>query len=72
MISRQISRDKIHLIKAFERRKSEERKRLGWNMKQQLVKSDDRIHTDAVREMLNAVFIHALMDKKSKRLRAKL
>jgi hypothetical protein len=43
---------KIYLIKEFQRLKVVEQKQLGWDVKRQLTKINDRIHTDAVKESL--------------------
>lgn len=43
---------KIYLIKEFERLKEEEQKRLGWDIKRNLVKINYRVHTDAIKENL--------------------
>ena len=43
---------KIYLIKEFERLKDEEQKRLGWDIKRNLVKINYRVHTDAIKENL--------------------
>lgn len=45
---------KLYLIKEFQRLKSEEneRLRLGWNVKRELVKINYKIHTDAIKENL--------------------
>ncbi|WP_455598410.1 KilA-N domain-containing protein [Cloacibacillus sp.] len=43
---------KIYLIQEFERLKSEEQKRLGWDIKRNLTKINYRIHTDAIKSNL--------------------
>jgi hypothetical protein len=43
---------KIYLIKEFERLKSEEQERLGWDIKRNLAKINYRVHTDAIKENL--------------------
>ena len=49
---------KLYLIKEFQRLKGEEQKQLGWDIRRNLTKINYRIHTDAIRENLNAVFIN--------------
>jgi len=49
---------KIYLIKEFQRLKDEEQKQLGWDIRRNLTKINYRIHTDAIKENLNAVFIN--------------
>ena len=48
---------KLYLIKEFPRLKGEEQKQLGWDIRRNLAKINYRIHTDAIRENRNAVFI---------------
>ncbi len=43
---------KLYLIKEFERLKEEEQKKLGWDIKRNLVKINYRIHTDAIKNNL--------------------
>src|SRR3989338_5080990 len=43
---------KLYLIKEFQRLKEEEQKKLGWDIKRNLVKINYRIHTDAIKENL--------------------
>jgi hypothetical protein len=43
---------KLYLIKEFQRLKDEERRRLGWDIKRNLVKINYRIHTDAIKAHL--------------------
>ena len=54
---------KIYLIKEFERLKAEEMKQLGWDIKRNLAKINYRIHTDVIKENLNAVFINEGMSQ---------
>ena len=49
---------KLYLIKEFQRLKDEEQKQLGWDIRRNLAKINYRIHTDAIRENRNAVFIN--------------
>jgi hypothetical protein len=49
---------KLYLIKEFLRLKDEEQKQLGWDIRRNLAKINYRIHTDAIREKRNAVFIN--------------
>ena len=44
--------DARHLVKEFERLKTEEMKQLGWDIKRNLAKINYRIHTDAIKENL--------------------
>jgi hypothetical protein len=48
----------IYLIKEFQRLKDEEQKQLGWDIHRNLAKINYRIHTDAIKENLNAMFIN--------------
>ena len=48
---------KLYLIKEFQRLKDEEQKQLGWDIHRNLAKINYRIHTDAIKENRNAVFI---------------
>jgi hypothetical protein len=43
---------KLYLVKEFERLKTEETKRLGWDIKRNLAKINYRIHTDAIKTNL--------------------
>jgi hypothetical protein len=43
---------KLYLIKEFQRLKEDEQKKLGWDIRRNLVKINYRIHTDAIRENL--------------------
>lgn len=43
---------KLYLIKEFQRLKEEERKSLGWDIRRNLAKINDRIHTDAIQQHL--------------------
>ena len=43
---------KLYLIKEFERLKEEEQKKLGWDIKRNLVKINYRIHTNAIKNNL--------------------
>lgn len=43
---------KLYLIKEFQRIKSDELERLGWDIRRNLVKLNYRIHTEAIREAL--------------------
>ena len=43
---------KLYLIKEFERLKKEEQEKLGWDIKRNLAKINDRIHTDAIKNNL--------------------
>jgi hypothetical protein len=43
---------KLYLIKEFQRIKSDELERLGWDIRRNLVKLNYRIHTEAIRETL--------------------
>ena len=49
---------KLYLKKEFQRLKDEERKQLGWDIRRNLTKINYRIHTDAIKENLNALFIN--------------
>ncbi len=49
---------KIYLIKEFQRLKDQEKEQLGWDIRRNLTKINYRIHTDAIKENLNAVFIN--------------
>ncbi len=49
---------KLYLIKEFRRLKDEEQKQLGWDIRRNLAKINLRIHTDAIRENPNAMFIN--------------
>ena len=49
---------KLFLVKEFQRLKAEEQKQLAWDAKRELSKINYRIHTDAIKENLNAVFIN--------------
>ena len=49
---------KLYLIKEFQRLKDEEQKQQGWDIRRNLAKINYRIHTDAIKENLNAVFIN--------------
>jgi len=49
---------KLYLIKEFQRLKDEEQKQLGWDIRRNLTKINYLIHTDAIKENLNAVFIN--------------
>ena len=41
---------KLYLIKEFQRLKDQEKNQLGWDIRRNLAKINDRIHTDAIRE----------------------
>ena len=43
---------KLYLVKEFERLKTEEMRRFGWDIKRNLAKINYRIHTDAIKENL--------------------
>jgi hypothetical protein len=43
---------KLYLIKEFQRLKDEERKQLGWDIRRNLAKINERIHTEAIKENL--------------------
>ena len=49
---------KLYLVREFQRLKTEEQKQLAWTAKRELAKINYRIHTDAIKENLNAVFIN--------------
>ena len=43
---------KLYVIKEFQRLKDEEHRQLGWDIRRNLAKINERIHTDAVKENL--------------------
>jgi len=43
---------KLYLIKEFQRLKDEERKQLGWDIRRNLAKINERIHTEAIKKNL--------------------
>ena len=43
---------KLYLIKEFQRLKDDEHRQLGWDIRRNLAKINERIHTDAVKENL--------------------
>ena len=45
----------LYIVKEFQRLKEEEQKQLGWSALRELAKINYRIHTDAIKENLNAV-----------------
>jgi hypothetical protein len=47
----------LYLLKEFQRLKEQEQTQLGWDVKRQLTKINYRIHTDVIKETLNAHFI---------------
>lgn len=57
---------KIYLVKEFQRLKEAEQKPLGWNVKRQLTKINYRIHTDAIKENLNAHFIQQALPQEER------
>lgn len=54
------------LVKEYQRLKEEEQKQLGWSVKRELAKINYHIHTDAIKENLNAVFINKGMPQRDR------
>ncbi len=54
------------LVKEYQRLKEEEQKQLGWSVKRELAKINYHIHTDAIKENLNAVFINKGMTQQER------
>ncbi len=54
---------KLYLIKEFQRLKETEQKQLGWDIKRNLAGINYRIHTDAIKDNLNALFIEEGMSQ---------
>jgi hypothetical protein len=63
---------KLYLIKEFQRLKDEEQKQLGWDIRRNLTKINYRIHTDAIKENLNAVFINERLEQAERLTRLNL
>jgi phage regulator Rha-like protein len=62
---------KLYLIKEFQRLKDEERKQLGWDIRRNLAKINERIHTDAIKENLILKRTQHIADQPGVRIRSR-